>query len=210
VDTNAGGPGDAQGTPTGDAPKRTGLSLVPSDSVSVDTGQSPPAPRYGVRGPTQGPRGCWAVNKRGDPCSAAKRNDGDYCNAHSGVGIAEDPARYQHLARAASAENRRRRAVLRATLGISSSDSPRGLLKAAVFVERERVVAAALAGATDPTVPLAQRSRHALALLDATDPLATASVELPLPDTPEGVAGLGLRELEALAEQVHSRPIIEA
>ena len=60
-----------------------------------------------------------------------------------------------------------------------------------------------MAGATDPTVPVAQRSRHALALIDAVDPPVQASLELTLPDTAEAVATLGLSELEALAKQVH-------
>jgi hypothetical protein len=79
-----------------------------------------------------------------------------------------------------------------------------------VWAERERVAAAALAGATDPSVPTAQRSRHALALIEAVDPLATASVELALPSDPDGVEQLGLVELKALAEQVHQLPLIEA
>ena len=70
------------------------------------------------------------------------------------------------------------------------------------FADAERVAAAALAGATDPTVPVAQRSRHALAILDAVDPLAVASVEVPLPTDPEGVRQLGLEELEQVAKRL--------
>jgi len=69
------------------------------------------------------------------------------------------------------------------------------------MVEAERVAAAALAG-IDPSVPPAQRSRAALALLDATDPLLQAELSLPLPSNPEGVEQMGLEELKALASQV--------
>ena len=41
-------------------------------------------PMYSTRGTTPGLRGCWALNKAGEPCGAARRADTDYCNVHSG------------------------------------------------------------------------------------------------------------------------------
>jgi hypothetical protein len=76
------------------------------------------------------------------------------------------------------------------------------VLKAMVFAEQERVAAAALDGAIDPALSPASRASHALKLIDAVDPQPKAVLDVPLPDTPEGVAGLGLAELRALAEQV--------
>lgn len=193
------------GVPT-DVPGQTpGGELVHIDSVRPLTRpEAFTAPVYGVRADSPGPRGCWSLNKRGEPCSAARRADSDYCNAHSGIGISADPKGHSRIGVARSAEVRRRRATLRLALGGTRLNTPRGVLKAMAFADAERVAAAALAGATDPSVPLAQRSRHALALIDAVEPLAQAELELTLPTNPEGVELLGLEELQALARQVRS------
>ena len=168
-----------------------------ADSVQEAVSQ----PAYGVRADERGPRGCWALKRDGTPCSAPSRRDADYCSAHSGLGVAKSPAEWAAVANAASVDSRRRRATLRLALGKAGYNTPRGVLKGAVFAEAERVAAAALAG-IDPSVPPAQRSRAALALLDATDPLLQAELSLPLPSNPEGVEQMGLEELRALAEQV--------
>jgi len=70
-----------------------------------------------------------------------------------------------------------------------------------VFAERERVVGAALAGAVDPTIPLGDRAKHALRLLDAVDPAVKVGVKVDSPIDPDGIDSLGLAELEALALQ---------
>ena len=182
-----------------------GLEVEP---VVADSPQEEPkAPVYGVRADSPGPRGCWALKRDGNPCGAARRADGDYCNAHSGLGVAKNPAQYAPLARAASAENRRRRAALRATLGITRPESVRGLLKAAVFVERERVVSAAMAPLRDPDAGSAAKQRAALALLDAVEPQPKAAeLTLTAELDPEGIASMGLSELRLLAERVAPMP----
>jgi hypothetical protein len=76
------------------------------------------------------------------------------------------------------------------------------VLKAAVLVEADRVAAAALDGALDPSVPSAQRSRAALALIDAVDPPMRSELEVSVPIDAEGVQAMGLDELRALAAQV--------
>lgn len=182
---------------------RETTALVPSQVVLPAEGTGVSLPAHSTRGTAPGQRGCWALNKQGEPCGAARRADSDYCNAHSGFGVAEDPAKWAVIGAAVNAENRRRRATLRLALGGTRLSTPRGILKAAVFADGDAVVRAALAGATDPSLPLAQRSRHALALIDAVDPPVQASLELTLPTDPDGVNQLGLAELEALAEQVH-------
>lgn len=175
-----------------------GTALVPTDSVQEEL----PAPAYGVRGDAPGPRGCWAVKRNGEPCGAAPRRGEPYCNGHSGHGVAMNPAEWSAKGRAASAESRRRRAALRLALGITGTGSPRSLLKAAVVADAERVVAAALSPIGDPDLGSVQRSRAALSLLDATDPMAQASLELPLPTDPQGVEQMSLEDLRALALQV--------
>jgi hypothetical protein len=112
------------------------------------------------------------------------------------------PAEWSAKGRAASAESRRRRAALRLALGITGTGSPRALLKAAVVAEAERIVAAALSPLGDPSLGSVAQQRAALALLDAADPMAQASLELPLPSNPEGVEQMSLEDLKALAERV--------
>ena len=171
------------------------------DTLADSAQEAVEQPAYGVRATAQGPRGCWALKRDGTACAAPSRRDADYCAAHSGLGVAKSPAEWSAIGNAASVDSRRRRATLRLALGKAGLNTPRGVLKAAVMVEAERVAAAALAG-IDPSVPPAQRSRAALALLDATDPLLQAELSLPLPSNPEGVEQMGLEELKALASQV--------
>lgn len=161
---------------------------------------NPAQPFHGSRGDAPGPRGCWALKRDGSPCGAARRADGDYCNAHSGLGVAKNPAEWAPLAQKASAENRRRRAALRLELGITRPQSIRGMLRAQAWVERERVAAAALAG-LDADSP-AQRSRAALAIIDAVEPQQRATLDVPLPSSPDGLDGMSLSELRQLAERV--------
>jgi hypothetical protein len=71
-----------------------------------------------------------------------------------------------------------------------------------VFVERERVVAAALAPIHDPSASSALQSKTALALLDAVEPVERASLEVSMPLDEEGVNQLGLAELRALTQRM--------
>jgi hypothetical protein len=166
----------------------------------------PAQPVHGTRGDAPGPRGCWALKHSGEACGAARRADSDFCNAHSGVGVASDPASFVPLAHAASAANRERRATLRAALGITRTNSPRALLKAQVFVERERIAAAAIAPALDPNVPTLARGRHALSLLEAVDPTLKLSAQVDMPTSAEEVEALGLTELRALVGSTSQEP----
>ena len=174
-----------------------------SELVPVSPAQEEPkAPVYGTRADSPGPRGCWSLNKRGEPCSAARRADSDYCNAHSGQGVTSDPVGWGEKARRVSAENRRRRAALRLELGITRNSTARSLLRSAVFVERERLVAAALDGALDPELSAAQRSKTALELIREAEPQERATLDVPLDAA--SIDKLGLAELRALASQVQS------
>ena len=172
---------------------------VPADSVQ----EAVKLPVYGVRADSPGPRGCWALRSRDlQPCAAAKAADSDYCTAHSGRGVAADPAAWSRKGAAVAAENRRRRATLRLALGQVRMNTPRGVLRAAVFAEAERVAAAALDGALDPALSSASRSQAALRLIDAVDPPLRAELTMPLPTDPDGVSALSLSQLDALALQV--------
>jgi hypothetical protein len=189
--------------PEGEAPEEPalGADVVLVAAPLAESQEEPKAPAHSTRGAAPGLRGCWALNKHGDPCGAARRADGDYCNAHSGLGVAKDPAGWSAVGAAKSAEVRRRRATLRLAIGPTRLSTPRGVLRQAVFVEAERVAAAALDGAIDPAVPLAARAKHALKLIETVEPTAQVSVSTSLPSTPEGVAELSLSQLLELAQE---------
>lgn len=70
------------------------------------------------------------------------------------------------------------------------------------FAESEALGAAALQGALDPSLPIGERSRAALKIIDVVDPQQTMSVEAELPTDPEGVERLGLRELLGYAQHL--------
>jgi len=71
-----------------------------------------------------------------------------------------------------------------------------------VFVERERLVAAALDGALHPDVSATARSKAALDLIREAEPQERAELTMPL--DAESIDKLGLAELRALASQVQS------
>lgn len=158
-------------------------------------------PTHSTRGTAPGLRGCWALNKAGEPCGAARRAEGDYCNAHSGYGVAEDPKRWAVVGAAKNNEIRRRRATLRLALGDTRLKTPRGMLKASVYAQSEAVASAAMSPILDASASSMQRHTAALALLREVEPMAQVTVSQPLPDDPEGVEGLSLTALLSLAEQ---------
>jgi hypothetical protein len=180
------------------------LELVPGQfhAPDCDMGEDCACqPVYGTRAPEPGPRGCWALKADGTPCGAAARREQDYCGAHSGsTPVAQDPGKWAPIAREASAQARTRRATLRAALGIMKPDSTRGLLKATAYVERERVVAAAMAPLRDLDTRPMDAHRAALALLDAVEPQARAELSVEVPTSAEQVGALGLEELRTLVE----------
>jgi len=138
----------------------------------------PKAPAWTVRGSAPGPRGCWAINKAGLPCSAPVRSDGDYCNSHSGIGVASDPKGHSAKGREASIASRRRRADLRLVIGSTRLDTPRGALRAAVLLEAERLAGRAVGAALDPQQPPKDVVNNVLALVQAVDPQTTVSASI--------------------------------
>lgn len=155
-------------------------------------------PRWGTRADRPGPRGCWALTKAGRHCAAAVRSDGDYCNAHSGIGVAADPAEHSLVGRQRSAEVRRTRADLRLVLGQTRMDTPRAALRAAAILNAERLAGTTIAAALDPALPPLARARLALDIVEAADP----KVQTQLSVTGElDVEQASLGQLIALAEQ---------
>lgn len=132
-------------------------------------------PFHGTRGTAPGPRGCWAINKAGLPCASPRRGDSEFCNSHSGIGVAADPKGHAAKGVRASIESRRRRADLRFIIGTTRLDSPRAALRAAVLVEAERLGGRAVSAALDPSLAPKDAVSSVLALVDAVDPRTTAT-----------------------------------
>jgi len=171
-------------------------------SPHSDSQEEPKAPAWSVRGDAPGLRGCWAVNKRSEPCGAPVLKDSDYCSAHSGLGVAEDPARWSEIGRVASAESRARRADLRLAIGVPRLNTPRGVLAAEAYLSAERVARRVVGAVLDPAVPPAQAARLGLDLVNAVDPQVTATLTASVPTDPDGVSKLSLSQLLTLGEQM--------
>jgi len=189
-----------------DATPRTRLSTALVASRPAETAQGVKLPHLSTRGDAPGPRGCWALNKRGEGCGAARRADSDYCNAHSGIGIVEDPTKWSAIASAKSAENRRRRATLRLALGVTKANTPRGVLKAAAFAESEAIAGRVIGAVLDPATPSVSAARLGLDLINSVDPPVVATVTTPLPSDPEGVSTLSMSQLFELGERLGIDP----
>lgn len=145
----------------------------PSTELCTVPKEEPKAPAWTTRNSAPGPRGCWALNKQGLACGSPVRADGDYCNAHSGIGVGSDPAKYSRMGQQASIDSRRRRADLRLVIGSSRLDTPRAALRAAVLVSAERLGGRAVAAALDPNLAPKDAVSSVIALVDAVDPRTT-------------------------------------
>ena len=169
-------------------------------TVPLAPSQEGEAPRYGTRGTAPGRRGCWAVSKAGNPCAAPRRGDGEYCNAHSGVGVAENPSGFSEAAVRKSAEVRRRRAELRLVLGSTRLDTPRGVLRAQTLLNAERVAGRVLGAVLDPDVRPETAAKLGLDLIEAVDPRQSAEVTMTGNLNGEAIEGMGFRELLSFAQ----------
>lgn len=163
----------------------------------VDDPEPLSLPVHSTRGEAPGARGCWAISRRagGAPCGAAPIRGTDFCAAHTGLGIAADPAAYQPLAIEQRRENLRVQAQVRAVLGVTRTDSPRALLKAKVYAQRERIVDTAIEGAL-------KDGRLAMRVIDAVDPPIQATFTGDVELSEESVARMPLSELMTLASSL--------
>jgi hypothetical protein len=175
-------------------------------SPLADSQEEPKAPAWSTRGEAPGPNGCWALNKAGKPCSSFGRKDGDYCNAHSGLGLAADPKGHSRIGVQRSAENRRRRAELRLAIGIPRLNTPRGVLAAEAYLSAERIAGRVVGAILDPQTPPVQAARLGLDLVNAVDPPMTATLTQEVPTDPDGVSKLSFSQLMAVGQQLGVTP----
>jgi hypothetical protein len=97
---------------------------------------------------------------------------------------------------------RRRQAALRIQLGITRSNTPRGVLRALAFVEAERIAGRVVGAVLDPRTPADRAARLGMDLIDAVDPQATLTATASMPSTPEGVADLSLSQLLTIGQEM--------
>lgn len=184
------------------------LTAEPETGTDLDLRAEPGAPspagfqppHYGTRGSAPGRRGCWAETKAGNPCAAPRRGDSEYCNAHSGIGVAENPSGFSPEAVRKSAEVRRRRAELRLVLGSTRLDTPRGVLRAQALLNAERVAGRVIGAVLDESTPPATAAKLGLDLIEAVDPRQSAEVTMTGNLNGEAIEGMGFRELLSFAQ----------
>lgn len=185
-----------------DVSGETAVIAQSNGAPHADSQEAVKQPAWSTRGAAPGLRGCWALNRQGQPCGAPRRNDGEYCSAHSGLGVAADPKGHSRIGVARSVENRQRRAELRLAVGVSRLNTPRGVLAAETFRSAERVARRVVGAVLDPAVPPATAAKLGLDLINVVDPQAMLTAQTSIPSTPEGVADLSLGALLSIGEQM--------
>jgi hypothetical protein len=129
------------------------------------------------------------------------RKGHDYCSAHSGLGIATDPASWGKQGIAARKEKAQRRAALRLVLGERSLGTVKGALRFQA-AERAGEIAARTVGAIlDPATSPERAARLALDLAEVIEPNSELTLHATLPESAEAVESLSLEELVAIAQQ---------
>ena len=185
----------------------------PTSLSTVEAAQEEPkAPAHGTRGTARGLRGCWAVNKRGEPCAAPSLKERDYCSAHLGLGISRDPAAYSKLGGEAASRKAAQRAELRLVLGVDRRSSPRRILQAQTALRAAEISGRIVDAVVDPKVRPEVAARLGLDLIDAVDPATTLTLTASMPSDLDGLNGLSLSQLQALAETnglSEALPVIE-
>jgi hypothetical protein len=170
------------------------------DSELDGAPDSLPQPAFGVRGSEPGPRGCWGVNNRGEPCGAFVTRNSDYCSAHRGLGVGKDPKAYSRLATDARRRQLAARAELRMIVGDRGRIGPRMVLREHVAREAEPLVRRAVGAALSPMVAEDKAAKLALDLIREADPPTQATVEISGDLAREQVNELSLSQLLAVAE----------
>jgi hypothetical protein len=159
-----------------------------------------PQPAFGKRGSEPGPRGCWGVNNRGEPCGSFVTRDSDYCSAHRGLGLGRDPRGYSQVGHAARRRQLAARAQLRMVMGDRGRIGPRTLLREEVNRNAQRLVGRAVGAALNPETDDAKAAGIAMRLIETADPPAQATLEISGPLTEDALKEMSLSQLIAYAD----------
>lgn len=145
------------------------------------------------------------VEINGARCRARPSRVYGICVGHLGGGGWRDST----AAREMSAKAHERKAVLRqrrALVGSLVGRDPRAVSRAAALERAADVAEALLAPLDDAELGAMARQRAAVTILDATSPLATASLEVQLPASSDQVSSLTWEQLQQLAGQLLDEP----
>jgi len=147
---------------------------------------------------------CAVVRAEGGRCMARPTRRYGVCLAHAGGGgwrEGEDARRHSARGHARKAVLRQRRAVL--GIGPHRSADPRQIARVHALDRAEQMAAALVdEPLDDPDLSSLARQRAVIAALDATFPLATATLELELPADAAQLGALSWQDMQALAARV--------
>lgn len=142
---------------------------------------------------------CRVIKSTGERCRGSRVKRFGLCGGHAGItAIVRSPREMSSKGN----EERRRRASVRATLGISARRAASPVQAARLAAQRrsEDFARAIVDGPLDdPDLSAERRQRAALAAVEVLFPEVRATVEVELPEHPDEVAGMGWAQLQQLA-----------
>lgn len=145
---------------------------------------------------------CRLIRPDGTRCKAVRAKATGLCSGHSGTGgILRDPKAWSEAAHNA----KRRKTLARATLGITSRRAATPVQAARVRAqERAERYAEVIVDEPldDPEIGSIARQRAAIAALELLYPQVTATLDLELPEEPDGVQSMGWEAMQRLAAQL--------
>lgn len=145
---------------------------------------------------------CRVIHADGRRCAGTRMKAYGLCGGHAGqTVVSRSPQEMSKLGN----QERRRRASVRATLGISGRRAASPVAAARVAAQR-RAEDYARAIVDDPlddaSLKSTQRQAAAIAALDLLFPEVRSTVEIDLPESADEVAGLGWEQLQHLASRL--------
>jgi len=159
---------------------------------------------------------CRVIRADGTRCAATRTRATGLCPGHGAPsGIMLDPVAASRRGAAAKRERRERRLTLGITARRAASPVQMARYKAQ---ERAEALAAALVDGPldDPELGSVARQQAAVRALELLYPQTTATLELELPDSSDGVSSMGWEDMQRLAARVldgdatEVPPILEA
>lgn len=143
---------------------------------------------------------CRVIRPDGERCGATRVKATGLCPAHSGV---TDIAAHSHKGHA----EKQRRKQARLTLGISArrASSPLQAARVAAQIRADDFARAVVdAPLDDPELGSVAKQQAAIRALEILYPQVTATLDVALPETAEGVASMGWQDMQALAASLTS------
>lgn len=144
-------------------------------------------------------KACRVIRASGDRCGATATRRYQVCLAHAGGGMTD----YSAMSARGHASKARLRHT-RTILGVTHAGrhDPRAIARMRAFERSDELASALLAPLDDPDLKSLQRQHAAIAALDATYPIQTATLEVQIPADGHEVSSLSWADLQGLAARV--------